>query len=356
MRKIKELYPVPKDLHFYSLKSFFNRINNEIEINQSSLGSKITLKFPGYEKEENKNIIRKLANDCCSYCGMRVGTYTITVEHYRPKARLDFLKKDCFEKQFKSPLKNFSQESRIHNYGYFLWGDDSRNLFPSCGACNTGQCSNGVYVGNTIQYNIPYGKKNFFPILVKNNSDWRKNLLYIKNIMEEKALLFNPYYDDPEELFIYKEYNSPNCHVKIKVNPYTTKLHKLKAMTTINLLGLNRRYLCDQRYLILKSYKTLLKSFAEAIKYPKDEIFWKNLVYEYADLFNEESGSFLGYVLHLENKVNIGNKIEDYIIGNFSPNGIIKTHIFADLINQFRGYGQKMDDSIEFLSNNIRLL
>ena len=352
MRRIKELRTTPSDLHFYSLESFLNRVNNEKNVNASSSNARIELSFPGYEKNVNKELVRKLASGCCAYCGTRIVTNTITVEHFRPKKRLDLLSRDCFEKQFKNSNVTFSQESIKCTYGYFLWGDDSRNLFPSCEACNTGQGKNGVYVKDQILYKIPYGKKNFFPILTKNHVDDRKGLLYIKSIREEESLLFNPFHDDPEELFIYKEYIDPDCHVKIKVNPNTTRLSKLKAMTTINLLGLNRRYLCNERYKVLNKFKTLFISFLEAQKIRKNESFWKNLTYEYINFFDEEKSNLLGYSSYLDKKINFSRRIEEYLLTNFKT-GLVQTGSFEDRLIQLRAYAVKDHISLEALISDV---
>ncbi|WP_304543825.1 HNH endonuclease [Sulfurimonas microaerophilic] len=343
MKKIKYLSPIPDNLNFTSSINRRFRFNNMLNI-LSSTGS---LSFNGYANDANKNFIRKLANGCCAYCGARIGNQTITVEHYRPKAKLEFLDNDCYKYQYMNIQSKFKQDRDICHYGYFLWGDDSKNLLPSCEACNTGQGKNGVYVSNQILYNIPYGKKNFFPISLKKQLDTRKGLLYISTIDSEKPLLFNPFQDNPEELFIYKDYEKPDCHIKIKVNPNAPRSTRLKAMTTINLLGLNRRYLCNQRYKVFQSYKNVTQLLVEGKKSSKNEKFWKNLAFEYLNLFDNDKSEFIGYAMFLEKKYKIGNLIEDYIITYFSPTKFHKSSDTLSLINQLKQYAKKQHISLE---------
>ena len=324
MRNISQLHPMPTSLDISDHVVIVGQAYNQSSIiNSSSSATKAKLSFSGYGKEANKKLIRGLADGCCGYCGIRINdTNTETVEHFRPKAELRFkssyLTIDGI-KQSKS-LRNGKHivHSAICNYGYFLWGDDGLNLLPACECCNTGQGLNGIYVveprpldglsdkvldpGN-IEYSLPYGKKNFFPIWLKSKgvlNDARVGSEFVNEITEEYPLLFNPYTDDPNNLFTYKEpipaSDDGSFIMKIRPKQGLSKKERLKAQISINLLGLNRALLCTKRADVFLNLDAIEQQFEEYISDNNLSISeWSFLASRLASYFDKRSSGLLGF-------------------------------------------------------------
>ena len=247
MRKLSILNSMPPNMDRNSTVTQTNNLENLNKINAYVSGNKPELIFRGYNS--NKEEIRLLADGCCAYCGIRVDEhYTTVVEHYKPKAELHFRVNEI---RLDGLLLPEASRSGKHDktidkclFGYFEDGNYVENLLPSCGACNSGLGNNGIYVENkkgkgNIEYNIPYGKKNFFPILYsnRNNSgklyDHRVNKLYIPDTATDKPLLFNPYFDDPNELYSFEfdkfivAADGEGHIIKIKPNKKVSKFNRL---------------------------------------------------------------------------------------------------------------------------------
>lgn len=277
---------------------------------------KARLIFPGYEDPLNKELIKKLADGCCAYCGRRLKDSTIIVEHYRPKKELHFRVNEIrLEGVHLEVSRRIKFESRLEkcNYGYYKFADDIHNMFPSCRACNIGEGNDPIYVAKNdsngksipcnLEYKIPYGKKNFFPIYLKRNeTDFRINESYINNINNEIPLLFNPYYDDPNDLFSYsKKIKNKNGFNIIKIKPRvdSTKINKLKAIVTINLLGLNRRHLCQDRFLKYAKIEKFIKNIKSMDSTDSNKC--AKAIKEYLTCFDKENSEFIGYSMYLDN-------------------------------------------------------
>ncbi len=340
MRNLKPIDPTPEELDVKSFVGMYNMAKNEDIIFDAAESSSEKLKFPGYEK--NKEAIRVLADGCCSYCGLRInGTNTETVEHYRPKARLDFrineVKLDGLELSENNRTGKFDIKPEKCDYGYFLWGDDFNNLMPSCEACNTGQAYNKICIATkedpgNCENKIPYGKKNFFPIYYNKKNedgmrfDHRENKRYISDITGEIPLLFNPYIDDPDEIFTYKgPYTSNNSSIiKIRPNPFTSKINRLKAEVSINLLGLNRDILCTYRFNKLNSLSGLDREIKGAIKDSNyDIVLWAKFANTFASEFDTDSSQLLGFGKRLSAKLVF--ELREVLVSKFSTesNGVL---------------------------------
>ena len=83
--------------------------------------------------------------------------------------------------------------------------------------------------------------------------------------------MFNPYLDEPNELFTYK-YPLDNkslinlSHIPIKVKSKLTRYKRIKSTYSINTLGLNRVYLCESRYQIFYELNKIKISLQKDIK------------------------------------------------------------------------------------------
>jgi hypothetical protein len=225
---------------------------NLVAINNALPKSNASLIFKGYIK--NKENIRSVTNQRCSYCGDKISTHTSTVEHYRPKGKLT-VNKHIFLIENGVWVKHNPQVT-LSDYGYCLVGSCYKNMLPACESCNTGQGKHDIYIDGGLVSKPSFGKDTKFAIYTKKiKKDHRSGSLYIKDCLNEKPLLFNPYEDDPKVLFKYKlpcnKVDMLCCsHIPIKVKDKKNRYNRIKATYSINILGLNRGYLCETRYSI----------------------------------------------------------------------------------------------------------
>ncbi|AQM67456.1 hypothetical protein Vca1114GL_00935 [Vibrio campbellii] len=248
--------------------SFKNEVNRNISLVSNinwTITNRRTLNFSFSGYENGKSIIRPLAKGSCAYCGDKIRQHTLVVEHYRPKNRLK-----ARDNEFVLTNGEFLETNRsriLSYYGYFIWGSDYRNLLPACRPCNTGEGSNaGVYINNTLKYSVKYGKDDYFPIL---RSKETREGIYVESIKNEYPLLFNPYKDNPNELFSYKiplNLISRNNAIEIRPNKRASKRKRLKAEMSINILGLNRQSLCNNRWDIFDGAARVSLNLAEDLK------------------------------------------------------------------------------------------
>lgn len=354
MRKIKKLNPIPDNLNLSTTANRNNRATN-LRAMRANLNGRPTFRFPGYENSNNKFRIRGLADGCCAYCGVNIsGEQSLINEHYRPKKELKFRVNECRLEglELSEERRNgiFLELNSVNNHGYFLWGDDYNNLFPSCNACNTGEGDNGIYVKSNssteqIQYNIAYGKKNFFPIYYRGENDPRLDIKYVSDISKESPLLFNPYVDDPEEIFSYKKpekcTKTDDVIVKIKPNPQTSRRKRLKAEVTINLLGLNRRNLCLKRQLKRNNLSsTVLKEF-RVIEKQDDPMATElsDIISRYLKLVEDDAIGLYGYASVTGKK--LGEALRNFAITHFqglSGLTLSSSSSFQDICNDLKRF------------------
>lgn len=299
----------------------------------SYAASKPKLKFPGYTSEPVKRIVRSSANGCCGYCGQRVeGTQTVVVEHFRPKAELHFQASPFSPYKIKEKVR-FYEVIVTCDFGYFKFGDDLKNMIPSCSACNSGQGVSGIYVNKCIdnakhfgflEKNISYGKDNFFPLYAvrKRSVAWvdsRTNQISVDNINLERPLLFNPYVDRPDDLFSYKKELLSGCtnntFIQIRPKRNASKYQRLKAEASINLLGLNRKELCHKRSVKNNVLLLLLREVVascERMDYTPSK--WGRFSKKYADQFCLDNSELVGFAM--VQYMSLGNVIRSKIIDN----------------------------------------
>lgn len=361
MRKLSILNPIPSNMQKNSPETNTYNTDNLTKITTAvTAGTKVQLDFQGYENLSNKEMIRAIADGCCGYCGVRIDEHNTTVvEHFKPKAELHFrqneIRLDGLELEGSERSGTFKKDAAKCLYGYFMDGNYAENLLPACNACNTGAGNNGTFVHNkkskgNIENKIPYGKKNFFPILysIRNRHgklyDHRKNELYICNSATDRALLFNPYFDDPYELFsvefdnTFVAANGMGYIIKIKPNKLGSKFNRLKAQASINLLGLNRENLCIARYAKYAAITKINSELIEAYQVKNFDLhIWSKLALDFSKEFNSDNAQMLGYGKYLGKET--GFTLRDIIINKFPTEAsIILNHgiSFEELITQLQ--------------------
>lgn len=372
MRKLSIPTNVPEILDRTSPHFQYYRSQNDERIQNftpTSDQKKVSLKFPGYTN--NKEIIRRIANGYCGYCGTLIKNRTIVVEHYRPKAQLDFRENEISLEQVHEDEQNrkamLKKPAEKCTYGYYKWGDDINNLIPACDACNSGQGKDAqkqmsaIYVAKkrghdinrgNIEYGIPYGKDNFFPILYTKHDnttgkliDHRYRLLYINDITHEIPLLFNPYLDDPDILFDYKNHTSADTTgriIKIRPSKKGTKLERLKAEVSINLLGLNRSTLCHARYDKFNEISRISLDMKDAITSGDYSLSrWAPLTLSFSKEFISSNADLLGYGERIGKGVAF--KIREVIVDHVANSPDVDSSMFTDSII-FQILNQELDD------------
>lgn len=352
MRRISYLSSIPLAMNPNELSHKENiasnigiiRRNRRLERSQNTTNRK-DLAFPAYSKKSNKPLIRAIAKKCCAYCGTRLSGSTTVVEHFRPKNSLTFKYDEL------KPHKSGNNKITSKNYGYFKWGDNYKNLLPSCACCNSGHGEFGIYLtkkdtknrvtdAGAIDDSVMYGKNNFFPIRLTKNTDERENKLYVSSIENEVPLIFNPYLDDPDELFDYRLPYFTSSHfddsgIKIIPNPNASKLNKLKAIVSINLLGLNRSELCHNRFQKYKTLETLDLEFSKLIVLniqPVEE--WSALADYYRKQFNSDTASFIGFATNFFS--DLGEELHEELIHRFPASGLQTTTDLLIILKNFK--------------------
>ncbi|MBL4660109.1 MAG: hypothetical protein JKY19_07115 [Alcanivoracaceae bacterium] len=180
-------------------------------------------KFKAYSTIEVRDALKDLFHGKCAYCESQIaGSSQTDIEHYRPKGAV--------------------KEKKDHP-GYWWLAMNWKNLVLSCMHCNQSRRQlilssdlseeeiRQAITNNDLQTT---GKKSSFPT---KDDKWIQD--NHEDISTEKPLLIDPTVTKPEPLFKWKD----NQHFAIveAVND------NLKAQKTIEVLGLNRRWLCEQR-------------------------------------------------------------------------------------------------------------
>lgn len=264
----------------------------------------IEFDFSGYENDTNKDKIRGVTKGNCSYCGVCTTDVTqLEVEHYRPKKRLD-IRANEFVLHKKSNHRLTNTPIATVRHGYFMHGNDYRNLTPSCPICNKGikKKQSVLVVGNELLYGISFGKRNYFPVLHTRvhgkKIDYRIGQSAVFRVTKEIPLLYNPYIDEPNKLFRHKSCVNIDgaFYIKIAAQRNIKKVDKLKATISINLLGLNRKGLCQKRYRIFTNLEQLKKSMLKDRALENVDLnVWANYASNVASFFVPEDAELLNF-------------------------------------------------------------
>lgn len=186
--------------------------------------------------KESKSQLLIESNNKCAYCETptRVVAYG-DVEHFRPKSIYWWLA-----------------------YSY-------ENYLPSCGACNQEYKKDlfeledkknqlpGIQLTPAMSDAVLQGLAPTLTVDTVDDTQGEKLKDFTKELQKEKALLVNPYFDDPSIYFAYKPILENKEVVIIPTNP------KYERVITIceDLFGLNRKELLDLRFQRYCLYMTL---------------------------------------------------------------------------------------------------
>lgn len=179
--------------------------------------------FKAYSDDTVREALKVMFHGKCAYCESKIaGSSQTDIEHYRPKAAV--------------------KESPSHP-GYWWKAMDWDNLVLSCMHCNQERRQlhfpAGLSEAEIRQALIDNdftttGKKNAFPT---ENDQWIDS--DEGDLTTEKPLLIDPTVTDPEPLLVWED--------RDEFGRVESRDGDIRAETTISILGLNRRWLCEQR-------------------------------------------------------------------------------------------------------------
>lgn len=191
-------------------------------------------KFSIYSDPEVKAALVKLTRGKCAYCEHSYDAgQPGDVEHFRPKGRVDT-----------------DQGKRA---GYWWLASDWDNLLPSCIRCNRPETLK-LYDGTTMAM----GKGDKFPI-----DDETVRAGAAGEHVHESPLLLNPCEDDPRDYLTFVE-KADSSVVKPKVEDETL-LEGRRARRSIDIYGLNREGLVNDRTREMVQIKASLETLAELV-------------------------------------------------------------------------------------------
>ena len=168
------------------------------------LKGQTTFKFAKtiYNDKTVKETLSKIQHGKCCFCEAKFEHVSSgDVEHYRPKGG----------------YKQIANQ-KIVKPGYYWLAYDYDNLFLACEKCNRSF------------------KKNLFPLA----DSTKRAVNHTANLLDESPLLIHPANEDPSQLLVFE---------KEMIKP---KNGSVRGKTTINVAGLNRKKLADNRLELLE--------------------------------------------------------------------------------------------------------
>lgn len=230
----------PVHANFYGLK----RVNINFKLlkqkRDGELDKKSEKKWDSSFWKEAKEQLLSESNNKCAYCDTptRVVAYG-DVEHFRPKSIYWWLA-----------------------YSY-------ENYLPSCTACNQEYKKDFFELQDrALQLKGPRISKNLTDNQLKvlastltvdpvDDTSGKRLNQYVKEMKQEKALLINPYFEDPALYFAYKPVLE---NKEVIIVPAASK-HKRIIKACEDLFGVNRKELLDlrfQQYLVYMTWRHTL--------------------------------------------------------------------------------------------------
>ena len=208
--------------------------------------------FKAYGHDDVRNALKEMFHGKCAYCEMKVsGGIDTDVEHYRPKAGV-----------------TEADEAGVDHPGYWWLAMVWENLVPSCTHCNQMR-SNHLHIPPGLQTEAEFkafledadesgsGKGNYFPT---EDDFW---VTAPGDLSAEKPLILDP--TGPE---------NPEDHLEWVIFDGVASVVRARGgspagETSINVLGLNRRWLEEHRrthLLQMRLYRNLIIKYANARK------------------------------------------------------------------------------------------
>lgn len=199
-------------------------------------GTRDGFDFKAYSHSDVKTALSKMTGGNCAYCEADYdATAPVDVEHYRPKAAVE-------------------TDVGLMKPGYWWLAASWDNLLPSCIRCNRKERV-PLFDGSELVV----GKGNRFPL---DDEDSRAH--EVGGEVNETPLLIDPCREDPADFIRFEDKEGKCIAVPIEQDP--TTLSARRARASIDIYGLNRAGLVQDRSRYMARAKLLLAQFERAVR------------------------------------------------------------------------------------------
>ncbi len=204
----------------------------------------VTYEFNVYRDREVLAALNTLFNDKCAYCESSYRSTSPTdIEHFRPKGRVS---------------------NEAGHKGYWWLASTWNNLLASCILCNREQY-NELFDLAIVGLNpalVKSGKVDHFPL-----AGPYRAFTETDELEREDPLLIDPTQRDPAEYFIWKKMQDLQVIVPRHEADVTTRY----AQTSIQIYGLNRRSLVEERTRIAQAIEADAKRLAAQLSFASEQ-------------------------------------------------------------------------------------
>jgi uncharacterized protein (TIGR02646 family) len=186
--------------------------------------------FRAYKERSVKQTLEQLFGGKCAYCELTYeGASPADVEHWRPKAAV------------------LTGDNKRLPRGYYWLASEWTNLLPSCPRCNREEMHS---IDGTMK---KVGKANKFPL-----ADEAGRATSPEMVAKEQPLLLDPCVDSPEEHLEFFETENEKGLLR-------AKSHSVRGQASIDIYGLNRPGLVQERREHLGYIKYVLDNLKKAV-------------------------------------------------------------------------------------------
>jgi len=201
--------------------------------------------FSIYGDEEVREALCQLFQNKCAYCESSFVNHRAQIEHYRPKGRVDLVRKGPW------------------NIGYWWLGSEWTNLLPTCSGCNV--AATHKMPDGTLKI---VGKGNYFPLRAGQSC-----ARSVASLVNEDPLLIDPTKDYPRRYLAFSmegKVGRRESVVRIVPCPVRDAWGYSKAEASIDGYGLNRLLLVKARTKVITLLQFALNSWSEQLEVLQD--------------------------------------------------------------------------------------
>jgi uncharacterized protein (TIGR02646 family) len=192
--------------------------------------------FKAYSHGDVKTALSKMTGGNCAYCEADYdATAPVDVEHFRPKGAIE-------------------TDAGLMKPGYWWLAASWDNLLPSCIRCNRKERV-PLFDGSELVA----GKGNRFPL-----DDENSRAHEIGGEANEMPLLIDPCREDPADFIRFEDIDERCIAVPVEQDP--TSLSARRARASIDIYGLNRAGLVQDRSRYMARAKLLIAQLERAVR------------------------------------------------------------------------------------------
>lgn len=203
----------------------------------------VAYNFRTYKEKEVLTALNALFKNKCAYCESSYqATAPTDIEHFRPKGKVS---------------------NTPGHKGYWWLASTWNNLLPSCILCNREQHNDVLNVTNTGLYttHIKSGKYDHFPL-----AGSYRAFTETDDLTKEDPLLIDPTQRDPADYLTWKKMEDLQVIVPLNEADATTPY----ARTSIQIYGLNRRPLVEERIRITLAIEAEAQALASNLSFASE--------------------------------------------------------------------------------------